>query len=132
MAAVLMAVTMTACKNTFTKADAQVLGVQIATQSLAVATKVVAGEPVDVKAEVAKIGLSAATSAVATVAYNLSNSAATPQSLVADSHAHAQTTIAAAVVNDPTVTAKAAEIATAAVASAQGKIGTAVGVAASN
>ncbi len=115
----------TSC-STFTKSDAQSLGVQIATQSLAVAAQVVAGQPVDLKKEIAAIGLQAASSAVTTVTYNLAtNATATPQSLVTDSHAQAQAAIANATVQNPAVASQAAAIATQAVAAAQAQIASA-------
>ncbi len=107
----------------FTKADAQALGAQIAKSSLAVAAQVVAGEKVDLKSAVALIGLQAASSAVATVNYNLSSSTATSQSIIKDADAAAQSAIAAAAVPDPAITTKAAEIATQALAAAQDRLG---------
>lgn len=115
---------LTSCKA-FSASDAQALGVQIATSSLAVATKMAAGEPVNMKAEVAMIGLQTASSAVATVKYNLSAPAATPQSIVSSSHDAAQNIIANAAVPDPAIAAQAASIATQAVAVAQSKVGAA-------
>jgi len=103
----------------FTKADAQALGAQIAKSALAVATQEVTGEPVDLKAAVAMIGLQAASSAIATVKYNLSAPTANPQSIVSDAHEVAQARITNAAVPDPQIAAKAADIATQAVAAAQ-------------
>ena len=115
----------TSC-SAFSKTDAQALGIQIATSSLAVAAKAAAGEPVDLQKEIATIGLQAASSAVNTVTYNLATQAnATPQSLVSTAHDHAQAAIAAAAVPDPVIAAQAASIATQAVAAAQQRLGAA-------
>lgn len=114
---------LTSCEN-FTKADAASLGAQIARSSLAVAMQAAAGEKVDFKQEAALIGLQAASSAVATVTYNLANSPAeTPQSIVNDAHDAAQAAIAAAAVPDPEITAQASEIAKQALAVAQNRLG---------
>lgn len=112
---------LSSCKA-FTKSDAQALGVQIAKSSLAVAAQVVAGQPVDLKAAVSLIGLQAASSAVNTVTYNL-NTNASPQSIVSAAHDPAQAIIASAAVPDPEIAAKAAEIATQAIAAAQDRLG---------
>jgi hypothetical protein len=114
---------LTSCEN-FTKADAAALGAQIARSSLAVAMQAAAGEKVDFKQEAALIGLQAASSAVATVTYNLAKSPTeTPQSIVNDAHAAAQNAIAAAAVPDPQITAQASEIATQALAAAKDRLG---------
>ncbi len=113
----------TSC-SAFSKTDAQALGIQIATSSLAVAAKVAAGEQVDLKQEIAAIGLQVASSAVNTVGSNLAkNAAATPQSLVLASHNLAQDAIAAAAVPAPEIATQAASIATQAVAAAQARLG---------
>lgn len=110
--------------QSFTKADAAALGAQIAKSSLAVAMQAAAGEKVDLKQEAALIGLQAASSAVALVTYNLAKSPAeTPQSIVNDAHAAAQSTIAAAAVPDPKITEHASEIATEALAAAKDRLG---------
>jgi|GEM_PF-2851280 len=119
-ALVLGSMHVTSCSSAFTKSDAQALGVQVATQSLAVASKVVAGEKVDLKTEIAAIGLQAAASAVNTVTYNIAkNPNATPLSIVSDSHAQAQAAIAATSAPNPAVASQAAAIATQAIAAAQ-------------
>jgi hypothetical protein len=118
----LSALTVTSCRA-FTKADAQSLGTRIASSSLAVATRLLAGEKLDLQREVSLIGLQAASSAVATVTYNLASTpAATPQSIVSASHDAAQAAITAAAVPDPAITAKAAEIATEAITVAQDRL----------
>ena len=108
--------------SAFTKADAQALGAQIAKSALAVASQQAAGEPVDLKAEVALIGLQAASSAIATVKYNLSTPGASPQSIVSGAHEVAQAAISSAAVPDPQIATKAAEIATQAVDAAQNRL----------
>ena len=114
---------LTSCEN-FTKADAAALGAQIARSSLAVAMQAAAGEKVDFKQEAALIGLQAASSAVATVTYNLAKSPTeTPQSIVNEAHAAAQSTIAAAAVPDPKIAEQASEIATQALAAAKDRLG---------
>ena len=108
----------------FTKADAAALGAQIARSSLAVAIQAFAGEHIDLKKEASLIGLQAASSAVATVTYNLSSSTAeTPQIIVNEAHAVAKSAIAEAAVSDPQIAIKAAEIAKQAVAAAQDRLG---------
>lgn len=113
---------LTSCKA-FTKADAAALGAQIARSSLAVAAQAIAGEPVDIKKEASLIGLQAASSAVATVTYNLASEAnATPQSIVSAAHEAAQSAISNAAVPDPQIAAKAAEIASQAIDTAQARL----------
>ncbi len=109
---------LTSC-SAFTKDDAKALGAQIAKSALAVATQEVTGEQVNLEAAVALIGLQAASSAIATVNKNLSAPTASPQSIVSSAHDVAQAAISNAAVPDPAIAAKAADIATQAVAAAQ-------------
>lgn len=114
---------LTSCQA-FTKDDARALGGQIAKSSLEVAVRIIAGEKIDLKQAVALIGLQAASGAIATVDANLKAQAnATPQSVVSAAHEVAQNAIEAAAVPDPEIATKAAEIATAAVAAAQTRLG---------
>ena len=120
---------MLASCTAFTKSDAQALGEKIAASSLAVATQMAAGQPVDAKAAALAIGLQAAGSVLSTVNANLSASAqtapnvSTAKAIVASSHDAAQTAISNTAVSDPQIAVTAAAIATQAVAAAQSQLG---------
>lgn len=114
---------LTACENIFTQANAKQLGAQLAKSSLEVATRMILGEKVDLRKEIALIGLQTSSNAIALVTYNLNAPAsATPQAVVSNAEDVSHVLISQAAVEDPAIAAKAKEIATQSALIAQGRL----------
>ncbi|WP_395737462.1 hypothetical protein [Prosthecobacter sp.] len=109
----------------FTKQNAADIGSQLAKSSLDLAAKELAGEPVNLKAELAQMGLQVASNAIAKVTYNLSApESVAPATVVSSAASIAQTQISAAAVDDPQIQARASEHAASAAVIAQTRLST--------
>ena len=110
---------LTSCAGVFTKQDAAAIGAQIAQDSLALAAQQLSGQPVDLKAAAAQIGIKAAAKVVSTVQTNVS---ASPTAVLGQAASVAQTQIAATAAENPLLAASAQSHAANAVAKAEDEI----------
>lgn len=115
-------VAMPSCAGVFTKQDAAAIGAQIAQDSLTLATQELNGQPVDLKAAAAQIGIKAAAGVVAAVQSNTLGAQASPGTILSQASIMAQTQIAIATAQNPLLAASAQSHAANAVAKAEDEI----------
>jgi len=113
---------MPSCTGVFSKQDAAAIGAQLAQDSLALASQELTGQPVNLKAGAAQIGLKTFANVMAKVQSNVSGTATTPAAVLSQAAQIAQDQIAAKAADSPQLAAAAQVHAATAVSTAEVQI----------